>query len=263
MNKLVTRILTITLAALTAEPALAFEGILKLKLQQQGQAPQKILFYANRSGDLRLEIGSQASSATGGMIMILSKSKHATYILLAAQKQYIEGPAPDMKTAQTQATHLDIDRYRITKLGTAKVAGDMTTKIRVVDTRENTSVNVWLSRDLVFQDLASLWGQNHGGMVNQEMLALLKQKGIPAGFPLRMEGKDKQGRTVSMEVTTLQRKKLPPSLFLPPAGYKPAADPLSAMMGAVMGAMGNAPGASGQKPAPGKAKIGKHALPNR
>ena len=186
--------------ALTAG-AQAFEGEIRMRLSStQPGDPARFMEYATRRGAVRLT----AVGAPGGLVMLLPKGETTMYVLLPAQQTYMEAPIPSTAASDRGAPTVKKTGKKETIAGISCEHVDVTYAGGTVDVCQTTALGPWLNPLRVAARAASsavpVWDQALG----------------PDGFPLKVVLPD---GTVSMEVVTVERKRLPPTLFEVPPSY--------------------------------------------
>ncbi len=125
----------------------------------------------------------------------------------------------DAKKAREMASKMGAPehKYNVKKLGKDTVAGLPCDKVLITQEDRKSEIEACVSKDFMTGNwLKAMSRGGRGG----DFLAALKQAGLE-GYPVRMVTKNEGGGgTTTMEVTKVERKRVPPSLFDVPAGYK-------------------------------------------
>lgn len=202
--------LTSAVLAPAALSAASFEGKVSFKMTSGRGQPQEIHY--NIKGDkVRMEMPGQ--KAMGGMIMDTSKKEMT--MIMDEQKTYMVMAMPQTAIDAMGKKGEDV---QLEKTGeTEKILGYTATKY--IATNEGTKTDLWLA-----EGLGTFMGFNNNPMGGRRAAAPQAWERALAGkelFPLRVVGKDKSGKeSFRMEVTAVDKRSLPDSLFTPPADYK-------------------------------------------
>jgi hypothetical protein len=193
--------------------AASFEGKVNFKMTSGREQPRDITY--NIKGDkIRVELPGQTKM--GGMIMDLGKRE--TTVLMDEQQMYMTMPIPE---AAVNAAAEKAGDVKLEKTGeTEKILGYTATKY--VATSGNSTTDLWLAEGLgTFMSFNQnpMGGRGRGAQNQQEWEKALA--GMKDAFPLRVVGKDKNGKeSFRLETTAIDKSPLPDSLFAPPAGYQ-------------------------------------------
>lgn len=190
-----------TATALGAQP---FEGAITMRMNTGAAAgaPQPEIQYLVRGGSLRVTMPGPG----GGMSLLTIASEKKSYMLIDAQRSFMELPTTSAQAALDQRASA---AGAITRTGKRETIAGMECE-HVLVTVEGQQTDLCLSRAL-------------GDFLNP--LTSMRQGATPAwqrtlvaegGFPLRVTGPD---GTVLLEVTKVERKSLAPSLFSIPDSY--------------------------------------------
>ncbi|MGH7943590.1 MAG: DUF4412 domain-containing protein [Opitutaceae bacterium] len=191
--------------------AASFEGKVSMKMTSGRGQPQEIT-YNIKGNKVRLEMPGQ--KGMGGMIMDTSKKEMV--MIMEEQKAYMVMALPQ---AAVDAVAKTSDDMTLEKTGeTEKILGYTATKY-IVTSKDGQS-DLWLA-----EGLGTFMGFNNsnpmGGRRNTPPPAWERALAGKELFPLRVVGKDKGNKeSFRMEVTAIDKKTLPDSLFAPPADYK-------------------------------------------
>lgn len=210
-KSLSTLIVCVALAPVTVTAA-GFEGRVAFKMSSARGQPQE-LSYQIKGDKIRVEMPGQ--KAMGGMIMDLTRKE--TTMLMDEQKMYMTMAMPEPAAAgqgkKGEDATLEKTGEKETILGHAAE--------KYVATSAEGKTDLWLAEGLGTFMMArggGPMGGKRGGDAPQAWERALAGKEL---FPLRVVGHDKDGKeSFRMEVTALEKKSLPDTLFTPPAGYQ-------------------------------------------
>lgn len=171
--------------------------------------PQEINY--NVKGE-KIRIEMPAQKGMGGMIMDTSKKEMT--MIMDAQKSYMVMAMPQAAIEAMEKKGEDATLVKTNE--TEKILGHTATKY--ISTDQGTTTDVWLA-----EGLGSFMGFNNNPMGGRRATPPPAWERALAGkelFPLRVVGKNKSGKeSFRMEVTAIDKTRLPDSLFAPPAGY--------------------------------------------
>lgn len=220
------RWLVVVLATLVASPALAFEG--EIDARSVGNARGGAITFkirVSKKRDVRMD-----TAMTGPEMHRASYIKPATgkynYALDHDRKQATKIPKETVKNMAKQGQSAKGGKrtnIKVEKLGTEKVAGQMTRHVRIVDEDDGHTADVWLSD----QYPASLWhavfsaGDDKARGPSGGWGELVqRQYGVKPGFVMKVVSTGRDGTKGGIEVTRMQRKKVPTDAFKVPPGYE-------------------------------------------
>lgn len=192
--------------------AASFEGKVTFKMTSGRGQPQEVS-YQIKGDKMRVEMPGQ-KGGMGGMIMDTTKKEMT--MIMDEQKTYMVMALPD---ATADAMTKKGDEVQLEKTNeTEKILGYTATKY--ISTHEGTKTDLWLAEGIGafmgFNNNNSMGGRRNAAPQSWERAIAGKEL-----FPLRVVGKDKSGKeNFRMEVTAIDKKSLPDSLFAPPAGYQ-------------------------------------------
>jgi hypothetical protein len=205
---------TLLLIAPTALLAASFEGKVSFKITAERGKVQEMA-YQIKNDKMRVEIGGQKEM--GGMIMDLGKRQ--TIMVMDEQRMYMVMAMPDVAA---QAAEAKEDETKLEKTGQKeKILGYEAEKY--ISTNKGKKTEMWLAEGLgTFMSMPSNnpmgGGRKGGSSAGREWERALAGKDL---FPLRVVGLDGGGKeNFRMEVTGIEKKSLPDSLFAPPDGYQ-------------------------------------------
>lgn len=194
--------LTATATSMAAQP---FEGAITMRMntgRAAAGAPNPEIQYLVRGENLRVTMSGPA----GGMSMLALAGEKKMYMVVDAQRSYMEIPASGMQASMDSRAPATLAVTRTGKRET--IAGVECEHVLVAD--QGQQIDVCVSKAL-------------GGFLNP--LTSMRQGPAPAwqrtlaadgGFPLRVTGPD---GAVMLEVTKVERKSLAPALFIIPDSY--------------------------------------------
>jgi hypothetical protein len=221
------RVLAAAAFLLAAASARAqFEGEADFKIttyRDKGNLDGTAKMYTGKSG-FRMEWAmTTPPSSKGGkpatikMTMIAAKpNPEKVYLVNDENKTY---SVWDTQQGRDSLKKAPKESYKVEKLGTDKVAGYTCANARVTSSKGSV-FDVCVTKELG-PSADWLAAMNRSDPDAQSWLQALKDDGID-GFPVRWSVRDKSSGkvTMSMEMTRADRKPLPASLFVVPAGYK-------------------------------------------
>lgn len=215
------------LAAMAAAGAAAsFEGVAEFKItmnQGKGQSTDGSakMYLTKNAYRSEMQIGIGAAGAKGAtpqsirMTMFAKLSNPETiYMINDESKTYSIWDAKETRTdAPTR------DTYTVKRLGTDTVAG-LACQKALVTSSKGTEFEVCVTKEL---GASADWIQamNRADQSGGSWLKALQDAGV-VGFPIRWVTRSAASAapTMVMELTRLDRKSLPASLFEVPAGYR-------------------------------------------
>ena len=216
--------LVVFVAMLLASPALAFEGELKARLSsEQGVAARVHARYA-KTGDVRMDIRSTSADGQGTTTSTIMPAKGKVYYTIAHERKLIvEMPYSALAATSQQVTgSADDPNLEVEKLGKETVSGVETRHVRVVDKRDGTIIDLWLTQKYP----ADLWtrafrGRNLGlELSDDERARAMKKYGVKPGFSMKMRVQQALGVPVVFLVEEVKPGPQPPSAFSLPEGYE-------------------------------------------
>jgi len=225
------------LAAMAASASAPFEGVADFKITTGGPQGKSTpgagkIFIA--PGGYRMEFEMSGRSKDGkeparegaapiAMVMLGKASDPGKlYLVNDQRKTYV---VLDGKKAAAQAPR---DTFTVQKLGRDTVAG-LSCQIAVLTSSRGSEIEICMASEPV---IASDWlhGLNRSQADPDSWFAALGAEGIQ-GFPVRWAIRKKGSTEIlaSMEITRLEKKSLPASLFDVPAGYTRSGAPAGAL----------------------------------
>jgi len=182
-----------------------FEGAVTLRMS--AKTPQGVqrqqMEYLMRNGKLRVNV----PGPMGGMAMIAVPQEKKMYMLVAAQNTYMEMPLPEAAAAAKSAVGQP-DDVKVTRTGRMEtVAGFSCEHVQLAS--RSGAADMCLSKELG-RFVNPMEGLRQGSVAPW-------QKQIANEFPLKVTLPD---GTVPLEVTRVERKRLPDDLFAVPEHYR-------------------------------------------
>jgi hypothetical protein len=210
-------------AVLAATPALAqFEGEITMKMtMREGSGTGKA--YVSRAG-ARSELDMQAGRMPFKMTTLMKFSNpDVMYMINDQQKSYAE---IDLKQMKEQAGKMrgekEKDSWTVKKLGRETVNGYSCEHVLLTHGQDSrTEMEWWTSKDIAGLNYETMRGlMRRGNQSDEGIMKALRDAGAD-GFVVKMVTHEKGSPTplATMELTKVQRKSLPASLFEIPAGY--------------------------------------------
>lgn len=212
-------LLASALALPVALCAASFEGKIGFKVtESKGKAAE--LSYSIKGDKIRMETGGQKKEKGA---MIIDSSKKEMLMMMDDQKMYMVMAVPDaaVETAKKAGEGSTVEKTSETE----KILGYTATKYISTD-KDGLKTEMWLAEGLgTFMSMnqgggggGGMFGGGRGSKGQASWERALAGKEL---FPLRVVSKDKKDKeTFRMEVTSLEKQKLPDSLFVPPADYQ-------------------------------------------
>lgn len=215
--------------------ASSFEGELRMQMTSGKEKPIEI-DYLIKGTKARItpQLGQKGSAGMPSVIMDMEKLE-AT-MLMDEQKMYM---VTSLKSAAEEATN---------QAGVADVVPEKTGRKEqilgysceeyVMKAKDGTTTAVWVTDQL--GTYAGMNAGRGGGSWGKGAQSWEKAFAGKPQFPMRVVGMDKKGvENFRMEVTKAEKKSLPDSHFLPPAGYQkfempPMGDMMKGMMKGLM-----------------------------
>jgi hypothetical protein len=182
--------------------AQGFEGAITIRMPGRQGAPPQEMEYLSRGGNVRVNVNSPA----GSMSILGLQAESKTYMLMEAQRMYMEVPPESVSAALSKA-----DEPKVTKTGRKEtIAGESCEHIMI----ETNGANGPSKTDVC---MAYGVGPFVNPMANMaRMTAWQRQLIKEGGFPLRVTLGD---GSVPIEVTKIEKKRLSENLFRIPADF--------------------------------------------
>lgn len=204
-----------------------FEGVADMKISTTGGPTGEAVagagkIYVSRTGwRYEIEMSSpEMAHATGGqsfrMCMVGKVAEpDVVYSVNDAMKTYAVINTREMRELAARARGGE-EKFDVKKEGTDTVAGLSCQKVRISEQSGKTVIRACVSREFVSGDwLRAMQGNQQG-----EWLAALRNAGVE-GYPVRLAvtTKDQPSAKTTMEITKIDRRAVPSSMFEVPAGY--------------------------------------------
>ena len=228
MKRLIRGALALLFAAGVANAQ--FEGIAEMKISTTGAGKEQMTMngtgktYISKVG-WRSEIemsNPEMSKMTGGkpfrMVMFGKLAEpDIAYSINDAMKTYAVINTKEMRDLAGKIEKKE-KKFSVTKLGKDSVAGLPCENVRVKEDQGKQEIEACVSKEFLSGDW--LRAMQRGGRGGDWMKAL-KDSGIE-GYPVRMAMtmKDQPGVKTTMEITKVDRRSVPASMFVVPPGYK-------------------------------------------
>jgi hypothetical protein len=194
-------------AATSAIAAPAFEGRIQIKVTSGRDVSE--MAYAIKGSKMRIEAGD----AEERMASIIDLKAMQMLMLIDSEKMYMVMTIPEAPHGEAEKEQGSIEKTS----ETAVIAGYTATKYLVRSKDSKEPVEVWATEELgTFFNPESLGGPFGGKSKTPAWEQLLRSRGF---FPLRTVVREKRTET-RMEVVSVEKTRLPDSLFIPPAGYQ-------------------------------------------
>lgn len=193
-------------------PDISAQGDGKIFLSPAGYRVEWAMDLSSKKG----REGAKAAPATMAMTMLARKADPGKVYMLNDEKKTYS--VVDAGKAVEERGKTPKETFTVKKLGTDTVAG-LSCQNALMTSSKGTEIEVCAAKELAASSdwLASLNRRNPEGA---SWLAALKEQGIE-GFPVRWVIRKKGSTQVltTMEMTHIEKKSLPASLFDVPAGY--------------------------------------------
>jgi hypothetical protein len=210
-------------ASLTAGSAFAqFEGQIDMKITGQGGMTGTGKVFVSKVGS-RTEMDMESARMPIHMTTLMRFSTpDVMYLINDKAKTYSE---VDTKQAREQAAKMAGDKdkqpYSVKVLGSEKLLGYSTKHVLLSRPGDKSEMEAWTTKDLLGLSYESMKGlMRRGAQDEGAMMKALKDAGAE-GFFVKMVTREK-GKTeplTTMELTKVEKKSLPASMFEVPAGY--------------------------------------------
>jgi len=207
-----------------------FEGVAEMKISTTGAGHDQMTMngsgktYISKTG-WRSEIemhNPEMAAATGGkpfrMVMFGKLAEpDIAYSINDAMKTYAVINTKEMRDLAGKIEKKE-KKFSVKKLGKDSVAGLPCENVRVTEDQGKQEIEACVSKEFLSGDW--LRAMQRGGRGGDWMKAL-KDSGIE-GYPVRMAMtmKDQPGVKTTMEITKVDRRSVPASMFAVPPGYK-------------------------------------------
>jgi hypothetical protein len=209
-------------AALAATPAFAqFEGELSMKLtMREGNGTGKA--FVSKAG-ARSELDIQTAQTPFKMTTLMKTAEpDVMYMINDQQKSYAVMDLRKMKEQAAKYHEKTKETWSVKRLGTEKVNGYTAEHVLVSRAEDSkTEQELWTSKDIAGLNYESMRGLFRRGNAGDEgMMKALRDAEVD-GFVVKMITREK-GNPVpvaTMELTKVEKRSLPASLFQIPADY--------------------------------------------
>jgi hypothetical protein len=190
--------------------ASAFEGTVNFKISDPKEKPMD-MSYSIKGDKLRLDMAGMKDAG----VMIVDMKKKEMMMIMKEEKMYMTMALSDVE----EAAKKNADESPLEKTSeTERILGYTATKYISTDKKKKTSTDLWLAEGVGSFVSMSSGGGRSSKSAGRNWEKLLAGKDL---FPLRVVEKDKSGKeTYRMDVTAIEKKSLPDSLFAAPAGYE-------------------------------------------
>ncbi len=223
-------------------PAYAqFEGILEMKMTVAGEGGEAggggTMNVAVAKAGARCEMNMQMG-AMGMKMVVLQKTDtpNVLYHIDDANKTYAEMDVSKMREMAGQQP--DSGKYTVEKLGQENILGYKTQHVMVKESNpggKGSTTEMWTAKDLLDYATFSKMQLAQGKKGGEEALAKALKDAGADGLPLKSISTTADGTKVTMEVVKADKKSLPASTFVIPAGYTKSEGGMMGMMGGMSG----------------------------
>jgi hypothetical protein len=157
-------------------------------------------------------------------MLMRGQEPNKVYMLDRENKTYTEMDVSGMmESARQQQEENEV--YEVKKIGNEKIQGYNCVHVQVKMKKSNVTMDMWTTKDVALD-----WGtysrmqQNNPALRDNNFLAALRKENAD-GTALKavIEGPGDRGTKTVMEVTKIEKKSLPASLFEIPKDYKKSA----------------------------------------
>jgi hypothetical protein len=204
-------------AITSAFPQSDFEGIIESKnitLDERGKPQEFTMTMFIKQNMVRIQ--TSAIGSTPSSVMIYRGDKKIVWMVNDGEKSYFE-IAQDQQAAQIYSPSGAVTKPTMKLTGkTKQILGFECEGIRV--TTGETQTEIWATKSLgnVYKTISHVLGGEAGGLGDGWEEKVMGMGFFPLSAATKMEGKVFE----SQEVTKIEKKALPPSMFELPAGYK-------------------------------------------
>jgi hypothetical protein len=201
-----------------------FEGVIEMKvtsLNSDGQ-PEMTMTATNSIKGTSMLI--ETLTNVGGVTMkqatlVRGQEPNKIYMLDREKKTYTEMDLSGM----VEGINRQQEEYEVKKMGNEKIQGHNCVHVQVKMKKSNVTMDMWTTKELLDWDTYSRMQHNNPMLRDNSFLAALRRENAE-GMALKTvtDVPNGGGKTV-MEVTKLEKKALPASLFEIPKDYKKSA----------------------------------------
>ncbi len=229
----ITRIAAVLLFAATATASAQFEGVADFKITTNTGQSQSVngtgkMYVARKAyrSEFEMQMGGaegrkdtrKSAAPTRMKMTMFSKLSEPDklYMLNDENKTY---SIWDLSKSREEAKNVSKETYTVKKLGRDMVAG-LSCQSALLTSSKGDEIEACVSREFaVSSDWITAMNRNDAG--SGSWIHALKNAGVE-GFPVRWSTRSKGSKntTMTMELTRVEKKSLPASLFEVPAGYK-------------------------------------------
>jgi len=216
----------VLLVTLLASHASAFEGEIDARsVGDTGAGSITFQVRVSKRGDVRMDTVTKAPEAHRASYIKPATGKF-NYALDHERKQAMKISKETVKNAMKQGQGEKVGKkanIEVQKIGTEKIAGQMTRHVRIIDKDDGDTADVWLSDRYpasLWHDVFSSGDEKASGPSTGWSKLVQREYGVKPGFVMKAVSKDEDGKKAGLEVTRMQAKKVPAEAFKVPAGYK-------------------------------------------
>ncbi len=209
---------------LLARAALAqFEGVIEMKitsLNSSGQ-PEMIATATNsiKGASMLIETITNAGGVTLKQAMLIhGQEPNKIYMLNKESKTYTEVDFSGVGSAEER-------EYEVKKIGNEKIQGYNCVHVQVKVKESDMTMDMWTTKEVALDwGIYSRMQQGNPALRSSKFLTALRRENAD-GVALKtvVEGPSDRGTKTVMEVTKIEKKSLPASLFEIPKDYKKSA----------------------------------------
>jgi len=217
---------------LAAVPAFAdFEGVMDMKITVTDKDGNKMgggtaSVAISKTGE-RNEVKMETPMGPMNMVMLhRTENPDVTYRINDANKTYSEMDLA--KAREMAAKNQDNETYTVKKLGEEKVLGYKAQHV-LVGHKDSTN-EMWITKDIMDYDTFAKLQARQGRGGNEEAISKALKEAGADGVPLKSVMNSPDGGKAVMEVTSVEKKSLPASMFQLPEGYTKSAGGMMDMM---------------------------------
>jgi hypothetical protein len=202
-----------------------FEGVIHMKSTfgagEEARTSESDWFIKGDHIRMERSVKSADHTDTGRMgAMIFNADKKMSYVLMPERKMYIEHSSED--TLEKTAEHLKELKYEIVRTGKTDTVAGYRCEIFQNRNKETGKIRGESCAVKGLANMGALMGLNRSdaGKLSGDIPRELRQIIREGYFLVRMVTKDEDGsEKMRMEATSVEKKRLDSSLFVPPADY--------------------------------------------
>ncbi len=211
---------------LLARVAMAqFEGVIEMKITSLSSSGQPEMTATATNSIKGTSVLTETVTNVSGVTMkqatlIRSQEPNKVYMLDRENKTYTEMDLSGMMESARQQQ----EEYEVKKIGNEKIQGYNCVHIQVKMKKSNVTMDMWTTKEVLDWGTYSRMQQNNPALRDNNFLAALRKENAD-GMVLKTvtEVPNGEGAKAVMEVTKLEKKSLPASLFEIPKDYKKSA----------------------------------------